>query len=474
MENRPPSDEETPQTPSGSPVTQEGAGSGDATTPGRTAEQWKTSVGHTLFTLAGFTFFLFEWVFLSLYFDGTLWFGTDLAVWGIPVILILLVVAHLLLTLIESKRACKIVMPIWKGKPPVCYRRWLALDDSGITYGVKHVRWEVIDDLELSLMGNLVFRSRALCGNGQDQADVILKIPYAAGNQAEKNELIERVRRKKPSVVLNKRLEKSVSSPVVKGQAVIQLVTSAIMIVVLLDVGFSSFYYLELLKNYYQAGLCAMAARGDIYNIEIDPTSKADANNIVAEAQKRDSAENMKLARSAFERAQYMTAHPFPLSWVSFKFLHFSNVAAGIHQERSNVLWLLGDKQKAIAEAREALIQQPKNLRMQLRLARLLAESGQRDEAYKQLDQIFEDHESSLLPRLYWLALKRETSTAAQMKKFYREQLDACYAKTFGIEPWWPPGGDRFFTELWFSHDQRFLLDRFLQADSHPKERSKE
>ena len=432
---------------------------------------WKTSLGHRLFTLAGFSFLLFEVVFLNFYFDSS-WFAVDLSQWGIPTILILVVLAHFLLKGLQSDWACRRGSWIWKGKPPISYDKWLSVNESGITYGIKHVRWHAIDELELSWMGNLIVRSRAICGDAAQNSDIAVKIPYAAGEQARKNELIEIMRQGKPGVALNKRLEKSINSPIVKGQVILQLVSSAIMLVVLLDVGFSSFYYLELLKNYYLAGLSAMAANGDIYQVQVDEKSRAEMNPLVTAALARSKTENLKIAQERFDRAEYMTLHPFPASWVSSKFLHASNVAAGIHQERSHVLWLLGKREEAITEAYKALEEQKKNLRMQLRLVRLLDESGKHQEAFAELTKTIENHDHSLLPQLYGLALNREKFSATEFHSSYRQMLDECYANTFGIEPWWPPGGDRFFTELFYSRDVRFVFDRLLDANSHPSQRT--
>ncbi len=437
--------------------------------------KWRTSLGHRLLTLAGVAMFLFGRLFIGLMFDGSGWFAADLSVCGIPTMILMLVVSHFILIGIESPRGCKLTSLIWKGKPAICYRKWFQTDSSGITYGIKHVRWEVMDEIELSWFGNLVIRSGVISGPAC-RPDVILKIPSSAGVQDGQKELIKIARRKKPNIVLNQRLQKSVNSPVVRGQAAMQLVFSAIMIVVLFDVAFSLFYYLELLKNYYVANVAATAARGEIYKIGLAEgegkravDQAVDRNIPVDEAEKRSPAENLKIANQSFERAEYMRTHPFPLSWISSKFLHGTIWAGDVARARVEDLWLLGEKEKAIEVARKSLVEQPiKSSRMQLSLVRMLARSGQREEAVEVLKKTIEDHKGSLLPRLYLLALKREASSPDEMKKAYREQLDGSYENTFGIEPRWPLGsGDRpYGLESWYSPDERFLLDRFLQTDS--------
>ena len=432
--------------------------------------RWRTSLAHRFFTLAGFAFLLFEFVFLSLYFEHS-WFGSDLSLYGIVTVVVLCGLAHVLLMSLETDLVCRVVSLIWRGKPPVCYRKWIAVNESGITYGIKHVRWDVIDELELSWFGNLIIRSRAICGMEEKRPDIVLKVPYGVGDQLHKNELIAMIKQRRPNALINARLQKSISSPIVKGQGMIQLVTSSLMLLVLVDVGFSSFYYLEMLKNYYMAGLTGMAAREEIYKVVVTEDGRAEENSLAQEVLKNTPETNLEAAQKYFERAEFMREHPFPLSWVSSKFLHASNVAAGVRQERSNVLWWLDRRAEAVQEARSALKEQPKNLRMELRLVRLLEESGKHEEAMKELEQTIKDHENSLLPRVYKLALRSERGSAEERQKAYNVLLHETYSNTFGTEPWWPPGGDRFYTELYYSRDLRFIMDRLIYRNEISHER---
>lgn len=435
---------------------------------------WNTSLGHRLFTLVGFTYSLFAFLFFILYFQ-TFWFNYDLSSLGLPAVLLLVVAAHFIVSFIESDRVCRWLSLIWKGKPVICYRKWLTLNESGITYGVKHVRWSAIDEVELTWLGNLVLRSRAVCGVEEERPDIVLKIPYAAGDQIHKNELVNMIRDHQGPATLNTRLQKSVDSPVLKGQAMVRLVTSALMFVALMDVGFSLFYYLELLKNYYLAELHATVALREFYEVKIPEAERIEGGNVnlLAEnAMKQSQGENLKLAHSNFQRAEQLTAHPFPLSWVSSKLLQSSNVAAGIKLDRSHVLWLFGEKEKAISETRLALKQQPKNFNLELRLVRLLEESGQHKEAMAAMKTAIEDHEHSLLPKLYEFAMKSSETDAAGKSQHYQAFLDRCYLQTFGLEPWWPPGGDRMLREVFNSWDLRFVFDRVLEVNSKQFENS--
>ena len=411
------------------------------------------SLSHQILTLIGFTFLLFEIVFLIFYFDK-FWFSLDLSMLGVIAILILCVLTHLLLKSLESRQMCKFLSFLFKGKPPIPYRKWICTNGDGLTFGIKHIRWDVIDELELSWFGNLIVKSRRLCGNSQAQPDVILKIPFGIADNAAQVQFLNVARSQCPQVVLNNKLEK-VDATLAKGAQITQIVTAAIMSFVLLDVGYASFYYLELLKNLYQAEITLLQ-----HPNPADPT-----------------------ALQYFEHAENLRLHPLPISWVTGKFLGSSTVAAGLCIQRAKIMWLLGKKDEALQLCEKSFEYSPNSLRHHLYKTRLLVEDNKVTDAQKELDKIIADHKSALLPRLYVLALANRSPEASgiastqnpqtdvefqnhkpEITQEYENQLAACYAETFGDEPYWPPGGNRFFTELWYSEDLRFLMDRFLRS----------
>lgn len=393
------------------------------------------SLSHQILTLIGFSFVCFEIVFLTFYFDK-FWFSLDLSMLGVIAILILCFCTHFFLKFFESNKACSMMFFLFKGKPPVPYRRWICLSDDGFTFGIKHIRWDAVDEMELSWFGNLIVKSRMLCGAQQKDPDVIIKLPFGIADNATQIRFIEQARAKRPQVILNKKLLK-VDATLAKGAQITQIATAAIMSFVLLDVGYASFYYLELLKNLYLAETRLLQTKN-----AADPE-----------------------AVNLFERAENLRQHPLPISWVTGKFLNSSTVAAGLCIERAKVLWLLGKKDEALQLAEKSFEYAPTSLRHRLYKARLLVESGKPDQARVELDKLIEQKESALLPRLYLLALAESPELKnPSPNKEYENQLAACYAETFGEEPYWPPGGNRFFTELWYSEDLRFLMDRFLSA----------
>lgn len=395
-----------------------------------------SSTSHQILTLVGFAFLCFEVLFLDLYFDNS-WFSVDLSIYGVPVILCAVFAAHFILLFGESQRACRWFSWIHKGRPPVVYRKWVELNPDGIVFGIKHIRYQAIDELELSWFGNLVIKSRLVCGKDALNPDILLKLPFAAASFDTQENLLAAIKQHRPDLVLNKRLSVGRNPALQKGSQITQLATALIMTLLLLDVGFSSFYYLELLKNYYLS-------------------EESLLNNAPKEGQ------------TYFDKAEYMRLHPLAFSWVSSKFLKSSTVAAGIWEQRSRVLWLQGKHDQAIADSRKSVEEAPTNLRHRLYLTRLLVEENKRKDAREQLEQIIKDHKHSLMPRLYILANIKESEKEEKLKLEYKNQLDTCYEEVYENEPHWPPGGNRFFTELFYSDDLRFLMDRFLNAKYSP------
>lgn len=398
----------------------------------------KASRSHMILTLVGTAFLCFEFVFLNLYFDRS-WFGMDLRVYGVPIIILSLVLAHFLLTIAESNRVCRWFALIFKGRPLVVYRKWLTLNEDGIMFGIKPILYSAIDELELTLLGNLVFKSRSVCGAKAAFPDKVLKIPFPAADFATQDVFLAAIQKHKPNLLMNKRLASGRKNVMQQGAQATQLVSAAIMALLLFDVGFSSFYYLDLLKNFYLA--------------ETDLLDKKPAE-----------------AADHFAKAEDLRLHPLPFSWVSSKFLKSSNVAAGIWEERARVLWLQGKHDDAIADGVKAIAESPTNLRHRLFQTRMLVDENKIPEAKEQLNKILEDHKHSFMPRLYLLAISKVQNKGDQGKvdEEYKTQLDPCFADTYVNEPHWPPGGNTFFTELFYSEDSRFLLDRFLGSKYEP------
>lgn len=391
-------------------------------------------LGHSLLTLVGASFLAFEFIFINLYLSD-FWFNTDISTLGLLAILATLAAAHVGLCLLERPVACRIFSPILRGRPPIFYRKWLTLSDTGIACGIRHIRWEAVESMDQTFFGNLLVKSRLVVGDESYDADVVLKMPFTAADPSVRRQLVEETLRRRPSMLLNKRLSQGLASPFTKTSRYTALMTGGFMLYVLLDLGYASFYYLEVLKNYHLSTLAAFQ-------------------------------DHEKAALRFLDKADGMRSHPFPLSWLVRQFfLNQTANAADLDQMRSEVFWHLGRRQEALAEGRRSLLREKSPvLRRQLRQSRLLALSGRYDEARELLGEAVERHESALMARLYRLAvLRAEGASSGKMKEAYRKELDECYETTFGAEPHWPPiKGNRHFIEIFYSEDLRFVVDHLL------------
>jgi hypothetical protein len=396
--------------------------------------QFPCSVGHQLLAVVGATFLLFEIVFIDLYSDN-FWFSLNIQWLGVPTVLIIALLAHLLLLSLESRMACRWLRFIWQGRPPIVYRRWLAVDDTGITFGLRHLKWDAIDELTLTWLGNLQIKSRLLCGDGSDTPDIVLKLPFGVASQSDQSRVVDYIRNKNPGVIINQRLIKRLSSPVVKGQNFIQLAGGLMMSVVLLDVAHSSFHWLEMLKHYHLAHKTALAATADA----------------------------LKIAAGELQRADDLRAHPLPISYASSQFFSKGISAAGVLQTRSDALMSLNRPQEAIADSLSAVELRPKEFRGYLHLARLLHVNKNEDLARAKLKQAISEQENSLLPRLYLIA-SLHGQDPQRADSVYKETLKDLDESTFEGEPVWPPGGNRYVTALFYKPDFLFVFDRLLNS----------
>lgn len=400
------------------------------------------SWSHRCFTLVGSTFLIFEFIFVSLYGSDS-WFGMDISGLGVPAILASLFISHYFLRFQESPYGCHFFSPIWKGRPPIVYWNLVKLGKEELQYGGKYIKLSVIDELFLSFLGNLVIRSRAVCGNIPKQADELCKLPLGAASPESQKAFIELLRSYKPQLITNKRLEKRLATKVLPGQTFVQCFGALFMVVILFDLGASTFAFLEMNKEYYLSMIDSRTGK-------------------------------MDTAIRHFEAAEKINDRPFPYSWVNNKLLRQGVVAAGVHQLRSETLWDLGRKQDSIDEARKAVETAPDNFRMYLRLARILADNGDMVGSRAAIRQAIKHHKDSLLPRLYMLAELAGMQKPAQAERFYQLYLDELHDLVFGDEPWWPPGGNRFLHEVFYSDDVTFVFDRLLSTKHKDQPRSAE
>ncbi|MBS1952746.1 MAG: hypothetical protein JST89_01025 [Cyanobacteria bacterium SZAS-4] len=408
-----------------------------------------TTLGHQGYTVVGIGFIFFELGFLILY-SNEFWFQLNVGALGIPAALLALCLAHFFLIWVESESGCNFFSPVWKRRPPCVYRQWVRLNDPdrepGISFGERHVVWRAIDEVELTIWGNLRVLSRALSGAPSTKAkkskfpffqpvdaEEILKFPFGFGSVADQKLVIDTMRHYNPALKLNERLRKRLEQKDVKGTMYVQQLGAVFLFLVLMDVGFSMFSYLEMLKNYY---LCELTGTAELR-------------------------EERKLSPVFFAQAEEIREHPVPISWVSTKIMREGKVASGLYQTRAEALWAMGKKEEAIESMRKSLKLSP-SFRLNLKVARMMALNGQLDKAEEQLKDAMEDHDSALLPRLYMLAL----TSGAERPNLYKSYLHDLDDDLFGTDLMWPPGSHVFLQDVFYRDDLTFIFDKMLDTDT--------
>lgn len=416
-----------------------------------------TTFGFRGFTLISTSFLIFTMFFLF-FLSSELSLTTNLLHLGIPLVCLSLVIAHLLLKFVESSWGCKFFSMIWHGVPPIVYRNWLNLNPAerqpGITFGNRHLLFDAIDNLDLTIWGNLLVRTNRLCGPRKNAAtstrqnkkahppntfETVLRIPFAVTTPHDQKLLIRVAKKYGPHIILNNRLEKATKTRELPGTRWISGLGVIFLFIVLIDNGYSDFRYLEILKQYY-----------------------------LAQTEARQAAtkpEHLRNAEARLAQGNWLNDNPLPFSWISFQFLSKGSPAQGIYQAKSDALWELGHKQEAIACAKKALTFSPTSYRVNLKLARMLESISQDKEAKAQIAKAIENRKNSLLPRLYMIAIavSHSPNDGIELYKLYENQLDET---VFGQEPVWPPGGNRFLNELWYKDDLKFVFDRLLKPSA--------
>jgi len=400
-----------------------------------------TSISHRAYALVRTAYALFAVVFIYFFVDSS-WFSLNLSWFGLPIILLILGIAHLLLLALESDMATGLCQWLKGGTPAICYRTWLNLEqdltqdqevtaDSALWLGRRQIRLDAIESLELTLWGNLMVRTDAASGPASQHkrvSPILARLPVGAVGLVRLKEFVEKVRAARPDVAINKRLEKRLASKIVRGEEMVKLLGAVFLSYVLLDLGFSTGFYLEMLKDYHLAR----------------------------------KTETISDARNSFAIAERLRLTPMSLSLVHRALFERGSAASGVWQARAEALWDVGDREGALESIARAQEYYPQSLRLAMERARWLALSGHRRECRVILEEAIEKHDDSFLPRLYMLVLFAERKDVERVRGLYKQYCQDLDADVFGEEPWWPPGGDRFLSQRWYREDMRYLMDRLL------------
>jgi len=452
---------------------------------GKTLHSIKTSPAHRAYTLIKFAYPLFGYAIFIVFWGSDFWFAQDLSGYGIAIVILVLVIAHLGITMLESERCCRFFIPVLNGRPLLSYFKWLelvdfpeesagdkaepiagnetaasTLDDKQsrqpyIQSGLRRISIASIDELHLSFFGNLVFRSRALCGSLPDanaarkqanpSSDVVLKLAYSAISTDQAKSFIQTLQRLRPDLYINKRLQKKLANKIVKGEDYVNLVGALFLVFVLFDCGYSLAVHLEMLKHYYLAQLDARQGTVEF----------------------RQEAERHLLS------ADQIIDTPRPLSVVTRLLLNRGLFLGTTYQAKAETLYYLGKRKEAIALLQKAVQQYPRQLKWhtRLKLVRWYLEANEDRQARALLLELMDELEDKLSPRLYMLLAVERSAGPARADRFYDIFMDQFDVDVFGDEPRWPPGNVCYLTDYWTRDDLHFLLPTLLKkGDAHARD----
>jgi hypothetical protein len=416
-----------------------------------TTRQIKTTLAHRGYSLVKMSYPLFAFAFIN-FFSSDFWFNFDISWLGLPLIVAILLASHIFLLYLQTDRAAHLYYIFLRGKPPAIYLDWLTVTETGdsqetsVRLGLRNLKLRYVDELHLTIWGNLIFKSRAMTGslkldgNETIDADDVFKVPFGVISSTDQKQFVELVQSIRPDVVLGKRLEKKLSAKLVKGEDYIQALGAAFLLFVLFDLSHSMCGYLEMLKCYHLAEVVAR---------EQMPSQAV-----------RD--QKVKESQNEFETAEKMLNSSPGISLVKRTVLNKGLATAAIYEARGDTLWYLGKRDEAIASLKKALEFYPKSLRMHLQLARWLVACGKQAEARKIISDMIDEHDDVLLPRLYMMVLTQQSGDQEKAKRYYEIYSEKLDLDVFGEEPSWPPGSNRLLRDAWTRDDLHYVLDTLL------------
>lgn len=403
------------------------------------ARQFGTTFAYRLFVLVSASYPVLQVVFMSM-FLGTWWFQYDLSLLVIPTVLLCLPVAHILLLMQEAPGGCRFFFFLRKGMPLFIYRKWLMVSDSAVAIGRRQIAIDLVDEVWLTAFGNLHLRSRTIRGKGDllkfrfdEQSDLLLRVPMGVITLQDQRDFIALLKERKPQILTNSRLEKRLETPILPGADRLPLLGSIFIFFVLFDAGQALFGHLEILKNYYHSEV--KAQEGDT-----------------------------RLAEEYFQKGESVRAQKLKWSWVYGQFMAKGRLEADLLNARADVLTRLKRYREALDSLNQAQKEVPGSLKTSLRTARLLYQTGDFKGARAELTSAIEEHKSSFLARLYMIALYRSAGKDATAESFFRIYRQELNDEVYGEEPAWPPGGQRFVHDLWFSEDLDFVFGKLFKT----------
>ena len=450
----------------------DGGSKGDEDLGPLSREVLAPALSHRIYVLIGFAWPAYGFLFLIMLCSNG-WFALGFSiVWLFPLIcFIALLLGHATAMILESRWMTSALYYFRRGMPLLFYRRFALVQtttsgagsdplDRGrpaIIFGAKRILLSAADELYLTFLGALEIRSYTASGKviaagakvgdaPLNKADLLARVPIGALTMSDQKRLVEIFRAGRPGLTVNKRLDDRLNSPIVKGQAFISSLGAIILLYALFDVSYATFTWLEMLRDYYGSQLCLLhPEKAQLF--------------LGASGAKQEK----EIARDLYDRAEQMRTHPFALSWAYRALFANGNSAAELLAIKAETLYRFGRKDEAIAVLQDALLLKPSGYKVQLQLARMLAEGGRRDLARQILEKVLERHKDVLLPRVYIYALLAGDAKAADaLYKKYLAELDD---QVFGEEPGWPPTVEKPLLEMWRRDDLEFLVHLLAPTD---------
>lgn len=220
----------------------------------------------SIYTIIGFAWSVFGCIFITLL-CSTDWFALKIIPFFPLVVLLALLLGHLIALFLESDRVTSFCYFFKRGMPLIFYRRFAFVEEpaaagadatktdgdfsgkAAITFGQRRVLLSAVDELYLTLLGTLEIRSYAASGRLEprgggaavNRPDILVKVPLSVLGLSAEKQLVELFRSHRPDLVVNKRLDDRLSSPVVKGQALIQSFGALVIVLALVDVSYATF-----------------------------------------------------------------------------------------------------------------------------------------------------------------------------------------------------------------------------------------
>ncbi len=394
----------------------------------------KTCLTHQWNMMIGLSFFILEVVFLTLYVFN-FWFSCNLTNLVLLSFILILTLAFVLLTTFELNVFNLIVYPLLRGKPLIVFRELISLNNPnyppGISFGLKHIQFPIIKELKLNFWGNLEIKSDCLTGClNKIHNETILTIPFSLANYQTQMLLINTIKNNCANLKLNARLVKFMVKPPLAGAKRMHGVTLIILLYLLFDINFTTFNYLELLKNYYYATNLT-----EIHGIPVSVF---------------------------FQRACLIEKCNPQYSYIWSRFFASNHIINNLAYLKSKYYFQTRDYDNCLTVLKNGLIRDAKNFRLELAYARYLSALKHYDLADKSLIKSSELHKTKLLPKFYRFSMAINLNDKVKADKLYADFNQSLTKEVFGDKPKWPPFSGSFLDDIWYQEDFNYIFEMLL------------